>query len=54
MDDPVRAYVPSGADARTLDSLRRLRWVLEPGEAGQVELSLTLRVASMVAGHPRL
>ena len=29
-DDPVRAYQPVGAEGSTLDSLRRLRWVVEP------------------------
>jgi DNA-binding transcriptional LysR family regulator len=33
MDDPVRAYPPVGADAGTLDGLRRLRWVIEPSGA---------------------
>ncbi|MFC7594154.1 LysR family transcriptional regulator [Terrabacter sp. GCM10028922] len=30
MDDPVRAYLPVGADAGTLGELQRLKWVLEP------------------------
>ncbi|TGN65158.1 LysR family transcriptional regulator [Nocardioides eburneiflavus] len=30
LNDPIRAYLPTGADDGTLEGLRRLRWVLEP------------------------
>ena len=28
--DPIRAYLPAGVNATSLDELRRVRWVLEP------------------------